>query len=613
MAIAQTDRIPMRALQAGAPSTTHRASTPVVAVLLLWAITAVLMLIAMRGNIGPTGFMDADDALRMQQVRDLLNGQGWFDLHQYRIAPPDGVAMHWTRIVDVPLAAIILIFRPFLGQAQSEIIAVVLVPLLNLAAAMLLAARLASRQFGTLAGVIAAQMVVAAIPASIRMMPLTIDHHGWQFALALVALNGIASRGQRAGGAVAGLALALALAISLESLPLAIIFAGVCALRMLRGQREWLGAYMASLGLASAALFLATRGLSDLADHCDAISPVHVMALLWCAGCCLVLMPRLRRRPPALSLLMLGLIGLGALMIMAMRAPQCVGLDAFAALDPLVKRVWLDSVSEGLPVWRQALPVSATMVLLPLIGLIACWRLWRNAQDQASRDWWLDMALLLAGATVVGLLVTRASAVSCLFATVPAAWQFRAQFAAWQADPLIVRRLARMVLLVLLMVPGVAIGLAGEAVMRQPARPTMAALCKLPEALPALAREPTTIILSGLDLGPAILVNTPHTVVATAHHRASAAMRDLLVAFLGPDHGARAIITRRKATLVVICPTDGEARLYSRLAPNGFMAHLVAGKAPAWLEPVPLGAAGGIKMWKVRPIPVLQPTLQAGR
>ncbi|MCC6940158.1 MAG: hypothetical protein IT551_00905 [Novosphingobium sp.] len=590
----------MRAIQAGAPSTRERANTPVLAVLLLWAFTSVLMMVAMRGNIGPTGFMDADDALRLQQVRDLLNGQGWFDLHQYRIAPPDGVAMHWTRIVDVPLAVVILLFRPFMGQAQAEIMAIVLVPLLNLAAAMLLAARLAARQFGTLAGVIAAQMVVAAIPASIRMMPLRIDHHAWQIVLALVALNGMASRGPRAGGTLAGLALALSLAISLESLPLAIIFAGVCTLRLLRGQREWLSAFMVSLGLASVALFVLTRGFSDIAEHCDAMSPSHVMALLWCATCCFVFLPRLRHRPPALSLMMLAGVGLGALAIMGTRAPQCVGLDAFAALDPLVKRVWLDSVAEGLPVWRQVLLVSATMVLLPLFGLIACWRLWRNAQDQASRDWWLDMALLLAGATVVGLLVTRASAVSCLFATIPAAWQFRAQVAAWKADPLLLRRLARMVLLVILMVPGVAIGLTVEAVMRQPARPSTAGSCNLPKALPALGRMPATTILAGLDLGPAILVNTPHTVVATAHHRASAAMRDLLVAFLGPDRGARAIMAKRGATMVVICPEDGEAGIYTDLAPDGFMAHLVAGKAPEWLEPVSPGASGGIRMWKVR-------------
>lgn len=590
----------MRAAQAGAPPGERGADTPVLAVLLAWAAAALLMLLAMRSNIGPEFFMDGDDALRLQQVRDLLAGQGWFDLHQYRIAPPDGVAMHWTRLVDIPVALVILLLRPFTGQASAEIVAIALVPLLCLAAAMLLTARLAARQFGATAGVIAALMVVAAVPASFRMMPMRIDHHAWQFVLALVALNGMASRGARAGGLVAGLALALALAISLESLPLAVVFAGVCTLRMLRGQREWLASFMAALALASAGLFVFTRGLSDLADHCDAVSPVHVMVLAWGAGCCALVLPRLRHRPPGLSLIALGVIGVGAIAIMAVRAPQCAGPDAFAALDPLVKRVWLGAVAEGLPVWKQGLVLGATMVLLPLLGLVACWRLWRDAHDQASRDWWLDMALLLGGATLVGLFVARASAVSCLFATVPAAWQFQQQLAAWSADRLILRRLARVGLLIALIVPGAVVGVVGNAMLRKPAPQSNAALCKLPEFLPALDRVPATTILSGLDLGPAILVNTQHTVIATAHHRASDAMRDLIVAFLGPDKGARAVMARRGATVVVICPGGAETRLYRRLAPDGFMAHLAGGKVPAWLEPVPLAPQSGIIAWRVR-------------
>nr|WP_246385606.1 hypothetical protein [Novosphingobium hassiacum] len=562
--------------------------------------SAALMLLATHGQIGPMGFADADDALRLQQVRDLLSGQGWFDLHQYRIAPPEGVAMHWTRIVDLPIAAVILILRPLLGQLQAEIVAVVVVPLLSLLAAMLLAARLAARQFGKRAGLIAALLVVAAVPASFRMMPMRIDHHAWQFVLALVALNGMAARAPRAGGAVAGLALALALAISLESLPLAVIFAGVCTLRLWRGQREWLGAFMSALALASAVLFVATRGFADIAEHCDALSPVHVMALLWVAGGCVLVLPRLRHRPPSLSLVALGAIGLGAVAIMALRAPQCLGPDAFSALDPLVKRVWLDSVAEGLPVWRQGMVLGATMALLPLFGLIACARLIRAAHDQASRDWWMDMALLLGGATIVGLLVARASGVSCLFAAVPAAWLLQRQVVAWSADRLLLRRIARVVLMIAMVLPGVFAGIAADAVTREPAPLATGKSCELPQILPALGREPTTVILAGLDLGPSILVNTPHTVVATAHHRASAAMRDLIVAFLGPDQGAHAIMRRRGATLVVICANGNEAGVYRHLAPNGFMAHLAAGKAPTWLEPVALAPQSGISVWRMR-------------
>lgn len=558
------------------------------------------MLFATHGQIGPMGFADADDALRLQQVRDLLSGQGWFDLHQYRIAPPDGVAMHWTRIVDLPIAAVILLLRPLMGQPQAEVVAIVLVPLLSLLAAMLLAARLAARQFGRQAGVFAALMVVLAVPASFRMMPLRIDHHAWQFVLALVALNGMAARAPRAGGTVAGLALALALAISLESLPLTVIFAGVCTLRLWRGQREWLGAFMPALALGCALLFLATRGLADIAEHCDALSPVHIMALLWVAGGCVLILPHLQHRPPSLSLVALGAIGLAAVAIMALRAPQCVGPDAFSALDPLVKRVWLDSVAEGLPVWRQGMVLGATMVLLPLFGLVACARLIRAAHDQASRDWWMDMVLLLGGATVIGLLVARASGVSCLFAAVPAAWQFQRQVAAWAADRLVLRRIARVVLMIAMVLPGVFVGMAADAVTGTTTPAPANKLCQLPKFLPALAHELTTVVLAGLDLGPSILVTTPHTVVATAHHRASAAMRDLIVAFLGPDQGARQIMHARGATLVVICADGNEARVYRRLAPNGFMAHLAAGKAPAWLEPVPLAPGSGISAWRLR-------------
>ena len=51
---------------------------------------------------------DNDSLLRLVQVRDLLGGQGWFDLHQYRMGPEGGFVMHWSRLVDAPIAAIIL-------------------------------------------------------------------------------------------------------------------------------------------------------------------------------------------------------------------------------------------------------------------------------------------------------------------------------------------------------------------------------------------------------------------------------------------------------------------------------------------------------------------------
>lgn len=591
----------MNRRSSGLPPEVRSSGIPWRGVLLVWLFVAVLMLVAGGGRLTPANFVDGDDALRLQQVRDLLAGQSWFDLHQYRIAPPEGVAMHWTRVVDLPIAALIVALRPLLGSAHAEIVAIVIVPLLSLLSAMALAARLAARQFGARVGVIAALMVAAAVPASFRMMPLRIDHHAWQFVLALVALNGLFARSARVGGALAGGALALALSISLESLPLTVIAAGLCTLRLLRGEGQWLTSYMASLALASGALFLATRGLADLGEHCDALSPFHVAVLLWIGLGIALVLPRLRQHPPVLSLLAVGGIGLGGLGIAAYAAPQCLTGDAFAALDPLVRKVWLDSVLEGLPVWRQDAGLGSTMALLPLFGLIACYRLWRNAPDALTRALWLDYAVILAGAALVGLLVARASGVSCLFATVPAAWQLGDAFARWREDRLVLRRLGRIALMLVLLLPGVPVAQAARLLTPAPhAAKTSMMACNFGEAMPSLAALPPQTLLTGLDIGPTLLVTTRHKVIATAHHRASAAMRDVLDAFLGPDEAARRVMARRGATMIVICPTGSEAQLYARRAPAGFMAHLVKGQVPGWLEPVLVAPESGVKLWRIR-------------
>ena len=69
---------------------------------------------------------DTDDNMRIMQVRALLDGQGWYDLQQHRLA---GSNIHWSRLVDLPIAALKLIFTPFFGGRIAEQIAVAVAPL----------------------------------------------------------------------------------------------------------------------------------------------------------------------------------------------------------------------------------------------------------------------------------------------------------------------------------------------------------------------------------------------------------------------------------------------------------------------------------------------------
>lgn len=113
------------------------------AIFLTWlGLCAVLLLIA-RGKITERGFPGPDDALRLVQLRDLLAGQSWLDLHQYRIDAPDGVLMHWSRLVDAPLWLSMKALTPMLGQVQAELVTMVAIPLLVLGLILVAVGRLA--------------------------------------------------------------------------------------------------------------------------------------------------------------------------------------------------------------------------------------------------------------------------------------------------------------------------------------------------------------------------------------------------------------------------------------------------------------------------------------
>ena len=110
---------------------------------LVWMLGCALLLIVNAGAIWDRRFPDPDDALRLLQVRDLLAGQSWFDLHQYRIDAPRSVPMHWSRLVDLPLLIVIGLLTPLVGSAAAELTAMIVVPLVTLGCVLLLIGRLA--------------------------------------------------------------------------------------------------------------------------------------------------------------------------------------------------------------------------------------------------------------------------------------------------------------------------------------------------------------------------------------------------------------------------------------------------------------------------------------
>lgn len=574
-------------------------------VALIWLALCVLSLIVNLGPIADIRFPDPDDLLRLMQVRDWLHGQSWFDVRQYRISPPDGVAMHWTRLVDLPIAAVIIGLTPLIGQHMAELTALVAVPLITLGCVVALVARFANQLFGARAALFSCLVVGLSVPLLHQLRPLRIDHHGWQIVFALIALNAAFATNPRKGGTIAGLALAGWLAISIEGLPLAAAFMGLFALRWLRGWRDsaWLSHGMAALAAGSAGLWLATHRLAQSGlQYCDAVSSAHLALFAAGAVSCIaatrLVRPAVWKQLGALALA--AGAGLGAL---ALLAPECTRADAFAALDPVVRQFWYVRVYEGLPIWLQPADDAVETVGLPLLALVALALQWRTA-DPVRRRVLMECAWLIVSALAIAIKVERAAAVAAAFAAPAAAAQVRQWLDRAQASPSPLRRIGVMAGALAALVPAMPVGAVKSLIMpeqraleRQVER---SARCELPKNLTGLNALPPARFLTPLDTGPALLYASHHSITASGHHRSSSAMRDTIDAFRGSPAEAWAIVQRRRVEFVAFCPGLYEPLIYQADAPHGFMAQLIAGRTPPWLEPVNLQAVNGLRVYRVR-------------
>ena len=578
--------------------------SPVPAITLIWALVAVL-LAALSPGLTQRSFPDVDDALRLVQVRDLLAGQGWYDLHQYRLTPPEGTLMHWSRLVDLPLAAAIGLLSLVMPVGDAEFLAAVAVPLLLLLGTMLFVGDLVWHRLGRLPAVLTllAFVLVPVLPG--QFQPMRIDHHAWQVLSVAAALWAIFRKDPQRGGAIAGLAMAAGLMISLETIVMAAGFAAVLTLRWLLdpAQRMWLVRYLQALATGLVILFALTRGLPDLAAHCDAISPPHLaLFALVAIGASLLAAPA--HLHPAVLIGGLGASALCGIAVIASTAPACLA-PPFAGLDPVVQKYWYVLIAEGQPLWRQppgeALPAALQCLLAVAL---AAWAALRGAAQH--RVFWRDLAVVMAVAALAGFATQRSLAFAGLVAAIPLGWLAAQLIARWQATPRIGPKLGVAAVLFAAFLPGALVApLLGAANVQDSsasAAPATTTQCALPANLRRLDALGSATIFTTLDFAPLVLAYSHHGVVASSHHRAERAMRDVIVAFTREPETARAIVAARGAQFVAICPSVGDAKLYRTVGgKRSLAAQLAAGTPPAWLERVDVGAAGGLMVWKVVP------------
>jgi hypothetical protein len=265
----------------------------------------------------------------------------------------------------------------------------------------------------------------------------------------------------------------------------------------------------------------------------------------------------------------------------ALRGPQCLG-GPFAALDPLIRSIWLDNVGESMPLLRVGVDDFIAHAGYAAIGSVGALLAFRAASDPVDRVRWITVLALGAVAAVLMLMLTRTGSVAHAFATPGAAYLARELF---------VR--ARKLQLVALRAPATAVALiAGTpailvwVLMLGGGKTETHPVCN--GDFGALAAMPPSLLYAPLDIGPEIIVRTPHSVIATGHHRNHVVMSEVIRTFTGTADAARANIEAHHAGYVVLCANAPEMKLYTTYAPHGFAAQLVSGHAPGWLAPMSL-------------------------
>lgn len=561
-----------------------------------WTLISLVLIVASWRFIHNFYFLDPDDALRLMEVRDLLAGQSWWDVHQYRLAGGD---LHWSRLVDLPIAAVILTARPLLGQSSAELLAMILVPLVTLLVVLGLAAaitlRVADRQRAILA-----VLVVGLSAATLQQLrPLRIDHHGWQIALAMAALYCLLGAARLRNGVVMGLCLAALMTVSLEGLPIAAVLCGLAVLAWAfdSARRAMAVGLLWSFAAGLLLLQLLTRGWDYAAPMCDAVT-ADWAAIAATAAAAVSVATLAGGQSLPIRLAALAAAGLATLAVALRLVPECLG-GPFAQLDPLTRQLWYMNVAEGMPIWRQTAPWAIMSVSAPVVGVVGTALALRAAAGSARTRWLLLLGALLP-AFVLALLVSRAGATANAFAVPGIAWLLWLLLGRARRIPQTLPRALATVAALLMASPGLF-----AAPFLQPAKPQpdkegfAAPTCNSPRDHRALAALPPSRLFAPLDISPDLIASTRHDAIASSHHRNHIAMHDVIAAYTGSPDAARAILRRYRARYLVMCRGTGEGKVYANFAPQGLWARLERGERFDWLEPVPIRGSP-VLVWRVR-------------
>jgi hypothetical protein len=564
----------------------------------LYSVAAIATLLFINRNATDYVGTDNDDAMRLVEIRDLLAGQSWFDMTQYRLGLDGGTLMHWSRFIDLPIGALISFFRLFAAPEHAEALALTMWPLVLILPLMAFMG-LAGRRISGLPGLhISLGLTAITVVTANRFTPGSIDHDNVQLCLAaLITAMLVDERFRPWCFAIAGVASAIALAIGVETTPLvAVACVAVAAVWAWEGEAFSPAARAFALALT---ISVSAAFLSTVPPHlystvtCDnlslgfyGITSVGSIGLLLAAA-----MANRLSRPLRFAVL----AGVGAIVLATALAlaPQCLR-NPLSDLDPLLVQLWLNNISEAQSILALVQTEPSTIGVFyaaGFLGIVVC--VFRILRGERRQLYAILLALLL-----VNWLIATFQVRGALFAnlmSIPPLTLFIVDLRRLSnSDPENVAAAFLYVAGVLVSVPAVwavggslATGNVSNLFSNSAGSDTQGSTaCSSREALAPIAHLEPGVVLAPSNLGAPILRFTPHRVLSGPYHRDRDGMLTEIHIGLAKPAEAEAFLRGAKVTLFVYCAGDPQNEQLSRLKPDGLYAELAAGRVPAYLKPL---------------------------
>jgi hypothetical protein len=330
---------------------------------------------------------DPDDYMRLVQVRDFLGGQNWFDVGQHRLAPGLFSDLHWSRLVDLPLAGMTLAFERLLAPKLALMATALLLPILLLGFGLMPMTMAFARPFvSRVRAAFMAPFLFTAAPALLyNFTPTRIGHHAYQLLIAAFGLyvlpRFVFCKNTKHLAPLAGLAFALALWIGVEAVPsfaLFCLFFSLAAAFFGGKALDRCVPFGVTLALAALIELPLARPRADwFAMDVTWFSATYVVLACLAGGVFILLgLVGKKLQTPAKRVVFLFLAWLAALAAFAALAPRLFTEGPYGNLDSVTAPFILDHIGEAKPLayflFRHAAKNMAGFVrflFIPLVSL----------------------------------------------------------------------------------------------------------------------------------------------------------------------------------------------------------------------------------------------------